>query len=57
MRDERTPRRRLMLLLVGVILWAGVIVARLIDVQIYRADHLQELAERQQSSVVDLSES
>ena len=44
MRDARTPRRRLIVLLVGVLLWAAAIVARLLHLQLYRADELAVLA-------------
>lgn len=53
MSDERTPRRRLLILLGIVLGWAGLVVARLVDVQIYRADELQRLALRQQFARVE----
>ena len=54
MRDARKPRRRLMVLLALVFLWSLAIVARMVEIQIYRADELRELASRQHSSTVEL---
>jgi len=53
-RDARTPRRRLLFVLAGVFVWAIVIVIRLLDIQVHRADDLRELARRQQLSEVEV---
>ena len=55
MTDPRTPRRRLIMLVIGTLVWVAAIAVRLVDVQLIRAGELERLAERQQLSIVDIA--
>jgi cell division protein FtsI (penicillin-binding protein 3) len=53
--NPRTARRRLILLLLGIAAWYAVIIVRLVAVQVLEGPTLSALAERQQSSTVEIT--
>ena len=53
--DPRTGRRRLILLLLGAAAWMGLILVRLLSVQVLEVDAFRNLASRQQTAVVEIT--
>ena len=51
----KVVRRRVVLLAVAMVMWAGLIGARLYSLQVIQADSLKERAERQQKRVLEIS--
>lgn len=57
--NDRSTRQvvlgRLLVLLVGVLIWSGAILGRLVDLQVFRAAELRTRAENQQQGFIEIS--